>query len=270
MSEQPTSEADLDDWDVHWDSFGEAAKGNPANHYRQTLILKLLGSLPETAHVLDIGSGQGELAFAIKRQNPLVQVRGLEYSAEGVRRSVATAAGSDLDVEFRQSDLLRPIRPPADQQAWASHAICSEVLEHLDQPRLLLENVTAYLRPGCRLIVTVPGGPRSAFDRHIGHRQHFSETRLRTLLEAAGFDVRRVLKAGFPFFDLYKLGIVARGERLIRDARPRSAEQTSAVSMTAVLKVFDVLFRANLPSTPWGWQLVAEATPRLRAKESRR
>jgi 2-polyprenyl-3-methyl-5-hydroxy-6-metoxy-1,4-benzoquinol methylase len=36
--------------------------------------------------------------------------------------------------------------------------VCSEVLEHVDRPRELLANAAAYLAPGCRLVVTVPGG----------------------------------------------------------------------------------------------------------------
>ncbi len=60
-------------------------------------------------------------------------------------------------------------------RAWADFAVCSEVLEHLDDPVLFLKNSAALMSPGCKLIVTVPGGPMSAFDKHIGHRRHFSK-----------------------------------------------------------------------------------------------
>jgi len=35
----------------------------------------------------------------------------------------------------------------------------------------------------------VPGGPMSAFDRHVGHRRHFSAAALRQLLVNSGFEV---------------------------------------------------------------------------------
>ena len=54
-------------------------------------------------------------------------------------------------------------------------------------------------------VVTVPGGPMSAFDRHIGHRRHFSPDDLRAVLLAAGFQVERTTGVGFPFFNLYRL-----------------------------------------------------------------
>src|SRR3546814_18015665 len=73
------------------------------------------------------------------------------------------------------------------------------------------------MAPGCRLVVTVPGGPMSAFDRHIGHRRHFTPPALAALLTDAGLAVERTDGAGFPFFNLYRLGVIARGHRLVAD-----------------------------------------------------
>ena len=57
---------DPDDWDHHWDAYGEAAEGNPANVYRRQLVMRLLGRPPAGATVLDIGSGQGEFAIHLR------------------------------------------------------------------------------------------------------------------------------------------------------------------------------------------------------------
>ena len=60
----------------------------------------------------------------------------------------------------------------------------------------------------------------SAFDKHIGHRRHFTPERLRQLLLDAGLQVESLNGAGFsPFFNLYRLTVVARGKKLIDDAR---------------------------------------------------
>jgi hypothetical protein len=106
--------------------------------------------------------------------------------------------------------------------------------------------------------VTVPGGPRSAFDRHIGHRRHFTATRLRRLLEQNGFEDVTVCRAGFPFFDLYRLVVIARGKRLIADVEQSNSELGSGTSGTA-LRFFRRAFRYNWDSSPFGWQLLAVA-----------
>jgi len=251
------AEGSRDEWDRHWALYGEPAAGNPANTYRHRLVLRLLGTLGTGDHVLDIGAGQGELALTIKRRFPAVSVSGIEYSAEGVHRARAAAAAAGLAADFAQRDLLEAAVLDAAVAHRATHATCSEVLEHVDDPVLLLRNAAAYLAPGCRLVVTVPGGPRSAFDEHIGHRRHFAPGSLRSLLGDAGFHVEHVARAGFPFFNLYRLAVIARGRRLIEDLE--SGRDDGAGAQGAILKVFDAAFKWNLASSPWGWQMVALA-----------
>src|SRR5207247_2369477 len=90
----------------------------------------------------------------------------------------------------------------APLEGWANAAVCSEVLEHVDSPVAFLRAASRYLMEGSTLVVTVPGGPFSAFDRHIGHRQHFTRASIRRVLENAGFEIERVTLAGFPFFNI--------------------------------------------------------------------
>jgi hypothetical protein len=131
-------------------------------------------------------------------------------------------------------------------------------LEHVDDPVAFLKRARDYLAAGARLIVTVPGGPMSAFDRHIGHRQHFDRSKIRSMLEGAGYSVERTYLSGFPFFNLYRLLIVARGGRLVQDAQAGSTGAPSGMARFA-MKVFRVLFHANLLDSPFGWQVVATA-----------
>ena len=48
--------------------------------------------------------------------------------------------------------------PSRELAGWTTDAVCLEVLEHVDDEAGLLANVAACMRPGARLIVTVPGG----------------------------------------------------------------------------------------------------------------
>ncbi len=253
-----------DDWDEHWDRYGSAARGNPANSYRQRLILSAMRGCSPQARIVDIGSGQGELAVLLARTFPESEIRGLEYSAAGVERSREAAATAQVSarVSFSQRDLLRPQDVEDSERGWAAVAICSEVLEHVDSPEVLLANAMDYLASECRVIVTVPGGPRTAFDKHIGHRKHFTELSLRELLGKSGFEVLEVQRAGFPFFDLYKLMALLRGKALIAELDEGSPAPPSRLA-GAVLRFFDATFRWNLSSSPFGWQLVAVARPKL-------
>ncbi|HIJ42603.1 MAG TPA: methyltransferase domain-containing protein [Rhodospirillaceae bacterium] len=143
---------------------------------------------------------------------------------------------------------------PEPLRQWAGHAVCSEVLEHLDDPAGVLANARAFIKPGGRLVITVPGGPMSAFDRHIGHRRHYTKALLGQVLLAAGFETAKVAAAGWPMFNLYRLAVLLRGGRLIEDA----AGAPGPLARTA-MGLFRHLMRLTLADTPWGWQIVAVA-----------
>jgi SAM-dependent methyltransferase len=246
-----SSPAVRDNWNRHWDDYASSAERNPAQRYRRKLILSSLDLNPAASapRVLDIGSGQGDFAAEVLAACPNARVLGLELSTSGV----AIAARKVPAAQFLECDLMQPHRPPPNRQAWATHAVCSEVLEHLDDPGRLLAHVQAWMAPACKLIVTVPGGPMSAFDKHIGHRKHYRPEELRGLLERAGFRVERASGAGYPFFDLYRRVVIARGSRLIGDV----SRNPSLAARTA-MDVFDALFRLNMHNR--GWQTFAIAT----------
>jgi SAM-dependent methyltransferase len=245
--------AQRDDWDRHWDDYAEAAEQNPAQRYRRKLVFDLL-ELGSGTRVLDVGSGQGDFAAELLAQNPESDLLGIEVSPAGIEISKRKAPSASFIVR----DLMDPEPPPAEYRDWATHAVCSEVLEHVDDPGRLIANALAYTQPGCRLIVTVPGGPISAFDRHIGHRRHFSPADLRNLLREAGFEVEMSGGAGFPFFNLYRLVVILRGRRLVDDVTASGAGSESRLA-NAVMAAFRALFRLNLPVFRGGWQTVAVA-----------
>jgi len=151
-------------------------------------------------------------------------------------------------------DFSKPGETPAALQGWASHAVCSEVLEHVEDPAIVLANIVPCLKPGGRLVITVPGGPMSAFDKHLGHHRHYTKANIRSLLEDAGLRVEVAAGAGFPMFNLYRLVVIARGKQLIDDAGG-----TPGLLARAVMATFGVLLKWTLPDAPWGWQIIALA-----------
>ena len=248
------SQVGPDDWDQHWRAYAASNRENPAQIYRQKLIFDALALKGSRAPVrlLDLGSGAGELAAHVLRLRPDAEVVGLDLSASGVElasRNVPCA-------RFFQQDFTAPIALDPSYRGWATHAVCSEVLEHLDDPVAMLRNIRACFAPGCRLVITVPAGPLSAFDRHIGHRRHFDGPTLEQTIRSAGLEVPELWGAGFPFFNLYRLSVVARGRALINDVAGKDAHGLP-LSARLAMRAFSWLFNLNLDRSRLGWQLVA-------------
>ena len=153
---------------------------------------------------------------------------------------------------FEVCDLLDPIENETVRSFLATDAICSEVLEHVDRPGRILTNAAAAMAPGCRLVVTVPGGPMNAFDKHIGHRRHYRPKELGVLLTAAGYRVEKTLGVGFPFYNLYRLALLTGGSSVVD-----IASGPPSLTVRTAYHVFDTLCRLNVDR--WGWQTVGIA-----------
>jgi SAM-dependent methyltransferase len=242
---------ETDNWDQHWTDFTAASENAPSTRYRFRLCLRLLrirsGGLG--VRLLEIGSGTGAFAKAFLNRYPRAEYLGLELSQTGVEAGRRQAPAG----RFLQKNLLQHSNAGEQIAFQATHVICMEVLEHVDEPIMLLRNATEYMMPGCRIIVTVPGGTLHEFYRHIGHRRHYSKGDLGRLLADTGFTVERVYDAGFPFFNIYQLLIKWRGARLVKDATGRGSFPVRLGSV-----IFTALFRLNLMR--WGWQTIGIAS----------
>jgi 2-polyprenyl-3-methyl-5-hydroxy-6-metoxy-1,4-benzoquinol methylase len=125
---------------------------------RLEFIAKVLSeSLPEGATVLDVGCGNGIISRGLGRKG--FNVLGIDVSEKAIEKAKSL---NDLpNVNFQVVS--------AEQLAVSSekyHAVvCSEVLEHLNEPHKLLNVLYQSLKSDGVLIVTVPNGkgPREVF-----------------------------------------------------------------------------------------------------------
>lgn len=243
-----------DDWDSHWATYAAAASANPAQQMRHDAIVAEIrarrGAGP--LRIVDIGSGQGDLLVKLRAAFPEAELLGFELSRSGVEISRAKVP----EATFVVADLFAPPKDLRRFESWATHAVCSEVLEHVDSPEDFLRAASPYLAPGCAVVVTVPSGPMSAFDHHIGHRQHFSRASIAGVLRGAGFGIERVRMAGFPFFNAYRLTVIARGRRLTADLEARPDRGPGPLA-AGVMSLFRFLFRFNTADSCFGWQAIA-------------
>lgn len=242
-------------WDSHWSRFSLSARANPGHLLRRQLITRLLGptAAESGAAILDFGCGSGDLLAMLSRRFPAAAVAGADLSQNGLDKTRAQMPKALLS----KFDFTQPQNIPDELRGWASHIVCSEVLEHLDDPVSALGNAALCLRPGGRIVITVPGGPMSAFDRHIGHHRHFTQAALKELLEQAGLRVDSIAGAGFPVFNLYRMAVLLRGRRLVEDV---SGEAGFLAALT--MAVFRGMMGLSLFNSPWGWQIVASASLR--------
>ncbi len=109
---------------------------------RYPIVLEMVGSEND---VLDLGCGSGLLATLMAEMGN--RVTGVDVSGtalEGAASRGVTTVNSDLEEDLPFQDGAYDI------------VVCSEVLEHLFNPRGLLDEARRVLRPGGHLVITTP------------------------------------------------------------------------------------------------------------------
>jgi len=73
------------------------------------LLVDVALALPAQARVLDVGTGSGAIALALKHERPDLRIAGSDTSADAIDVARANAARLDLDVSFVVGDLLNAL-----------------------------------------------------------------------------------------------------------------------------------------------------------------
>ena len=100
--------------------------------------------------VLDLGCGAGALSSALKRSGRADEAWGVEVVAQVAERA---KRNSDLD-RVLAGDIARLVDDLPE--AYFSHVIAGDVLEHLVDPWTVLAKLRLRLRPGGRFICSLP------------------------------------------------------------------------------------------------------------------
>ncbi|MDR1875264.1 MAG: class I SAM-dependent methyltransferase [Synergistaceae bacterium] len=251
-----------EEWDERWAHTALMENCIPGPVWRKRVILGLLRRYAVRASlVADFGCGCGVFLSYLAQTMPEVQLVGVDQSETGVayaQRQTPSAKFFLGDLSQSKKVFLEELRNKVDV------GVCSEVLEHMENPAAALQNIKSCLVPReGTLIVTVPGGPLTPYKKNLGHLRHYTRKSLEALLRQAGFDVIDTLAAGFPFYNIYELLIWLRGRRLIKEVDAAHSDFSGMpAGVRAASAALRFLMRFNINAVPWGWQIIAAARKR--------
>jgi SAM-dependent methyltransferase len=172
----------------------------------------LLAEVHPGERVLDLGCGAGRFLTALKDAG--ADPVGVEIAEAAAERARATG----VEVRLVEPDGTLPFGHGEFDLVW-----CSEVLEHIPDVAAVLHEVRRVLKPGGRLLLTVPHHGRlqvavialTRFDAHFDplgqHLRFYTATSLAATLREAGFEDVRVRPWGGP--PLLRTGLTALARR---------------------------------------------------------
>jgi len=151
---------------------------------KRLLVSALLGDRLDRPglRILDVGCGTGGVLAHLRARAATVGVdRSVQALRHSSRRGVAAVACADMDrLPFARArfDLV----------------LMLDVLEHFEDDEAVVAGVRPLLRPGGALLVSVPAFQAlfSEHDAALQHMRRYSTARLRRVLEAGGYTIRRL------------------------------------------------------------------------------
>ncbi len=152
---------------------------------RALLLMRIMRPwLRPGMHVLDAGCGTGLLLAGLPGN---LQLAGLDISARALEHAARRLPQADL----RQGAL--PQAMPFEQES-QDLVLLTDVLEHIADDAGTLSALHGVLKPGGRLVLTVPALPFlwTRHDEEHGHQRRYTRRRLHQRMLEAGFEVEKL------------------------------------------------------------------------------
>ena len=158
-------------------------------------LLQLIEVKKKDINVLDIGCACGGTLLEVKNINPTANLYGIEINKSSAAIAKHFANVSSADVESSKL-------PYAEK--FFDYIICGDVLEHLYDPKKVLENIKPYLKDGGKIVASIPNiqhwtiikelfnGNWTYADSGILDKTHlrfFTKSEITKLFDKAGYNV---------------------------------------------------------------------------------
>ena len=138
----------------HWaDYSGGLLRMNAYTRARYDMVVDCLKNLtlaPE-ARILDVGCGDGALSGLI-RQNLGLSVSGVDANPLAIDLARDAFVRRDLEGQFKCINGYNTGEPENAYDA----VVCSDVIEHVQEPLKMLSEINRVLTPGGHLVITTP------------------------------------------------------------------------------------------------------------------
>ncbi len=164
------------------------------------IVRRRIQAMPPGLRLLDLGFAAGHLGRAVRDRCSFIA---------GIEPHPPVPPNSSYD-DWREVDALHA----GDWDEPFDVVVCADVLEHLTEPRLLLQRIRAWLKPGGVLLASIPNvanislrlgllfGQFRYADRGLLDRTHvafYTRATSRDLLEGAGFRIRAEEPTAMPY-----------------------------------------------------------------------
>lgn len=193
---------------------------SPAHVMRRSAILDCFSAYPPGL-LLEIGCGAGRFLADWHRLGHVGEAVDLDPVARGLASECVEQFALNFEVgsehSAREFDYL----------------VCTEVLEHLDDPDAMLEEWVRALKPGGYFLATVPAfqSKWGASDEWAGHVQRFEPDNFHHLLESKKLTVVYSKLYGFPVGSVLRtLGNMASKVKMGSSRSPIAREQATLAS----------------------------------------
>jgi SAM-dependent methyltransferase len=229
-------------YDRVWrETYGDMQDRGPVHRHMRRLLANLLGDL-DYEDALEVGCGAGHNFDLLGGP-----ITGADVSPEALRLARERGAGEIIELDIESARLER---------SW-DLVFSSLVLEHLQDDVAALANMRAMTRR--HLVVTTIAGDWERYrpwEEQVGHLRNYRRGELEERLRSVGFEVRRAIYWGFPFYS-----------PITRLAQNRwRAEPSFSPAARAIARLLYGVYALN--SSRRGDLLVVHATPRIDALSS--
>jgi SAM-dependent methyltransferase len=169
---------------------------NDHDYTYQSLIRLTSRHFLDKGSVIDVGCGVGTIDFYLANKG--FEVLGIDVSKRAIKLALSSKEKLGLSsVQFVECPIER-----CTSYDLFDYFICSEVLEHLNDPLSVLQSICDRLHPGGIGIVSVPSlnaplyrlGKLGKFDKDVGHLRRYSVSSLKKILEESGFRIIETVK----------------------------------------------------------------------------
>lgn len=179
---------------------------NRLNEHMLSDIGNYISKSNSKVYILDAGCGEGFTDQLLMRNFPEVNITGLEYIDEAIR----IARKMNPEVEYVQGDICD--MPFEDN--WFDIVLCSEVLEHLENPNKAMQEINRISKG--LVYITVPHEPWFCLGnlitlknvRRLGnpidHINHWSKSGFKRFIDGNKPNGRWTVAQSFPWIIAYR------------------------------------------------------------------